>query len=73
MDICPSPGGIWLDRVELEIIMVIGEEALIDGGVSVDETYSDVHYQEGPNHAKRAYPKRRKRGGMFENLLEIFD
>ena len=74
MDICPSSGGIWLDRGELEkIIMAIREEALIDSGVSADDAYSDVHYHESPQRAQQGYPKRRKRGGMFDNLLEIFD
>lgn len=71
MDICPSSGGIWLDRGELEkIIMAIREEALMDGGVPAEEAYGDVHYHEKPR-AER--PKRRKREGMFETLLDIFD
>lgn len=74
MDICPSSGGIWLDRGELEkIIMAIREEALVDGGVSADEAHSDVHSHESPQRSHQGYPKRRKRGSMFENLLEIFD
>lgn len=74
MDICPTSGGIWLDRVELEkIIMAIREEALVDGGVSTDEAYSDVHYHESPQRKKQGYPKRRKRSSMFDNLLDIFD
>ena len=74
MDICPSSGGIWLDRGELEkIIMAIREEALVDSGISADEAYSDVHYHESPHRAQQGYPKRRKRSSMFDNLLEIFD
>ena len=74
MDICPSSGGIWLDRGELEkIIMAIREEALVDGGVATDEAYADVHYHEDPRREQQAYPKRRKRSSMFDNLLEIFD
>ena len=57
MDICPSSGGIWLDRGELEkIIMAIREEALVDGGISADEAYSDVHYHESPNRKQQGYP-----------------
>ena len=74
MDICPSSGGIWLDRGELEkIIMAIREEALVDSGISAEEAYSDVHYHESPHRSQQGYPKRRKRGSMFDNLLEIFD
>ena len=33
LDICPTSGGIWVDRGELEkIIMGVREEALMDGG-----------------------------------------
>ncbi|MCY4178827.1 MAG: zf-TFIIB domain-containing protein [Litoreibacter sp.] len=74
MDICPTSGGIWLDRGELEkIIMAIREEALVDGGVAAEEAYSDVHYHESPQRAQQTYPKRRKRSSMFDNLLDIFD
>ncbi len=74
MDICSSSGGIWLDRGELEkIIMAIREEALVDSGVSADEAYRDVHYHESPKRMQQGYPKRRKRSSMFDNLLEIFD
>ena len=74
MDICTTSGGIWLDRGELEkIIMAIREDALMDGGVSAEEAYGDVHYHEHPERLDRERPKRRKRSGMFENLLDIFD
>lgn len=71
MDICPTSGGIWLDRGELEkIIMAIREEALMDGGVSAEDAYGDVHYHEAPQQAR---PKRRKRDSMFDTILDIFD
>ena len=74
MDICTTSGGIWLDRGELEkIIMAIREEALMDGGVSADEAYGDVHYHETPRESRQAPPKRRKRESMFDSLLDIFD
>ena len=74
MDICPSSGGIWLDSGELEkIIIAIRQEALVDSGISADEAYSDVHYHENPQRMQQGHPKRRKRGSMFDNLLEIFD
>ena len=74
MDICPSSGGIWLDRGELEkIIMAIREEALMDGGVPAEEAYCDVHYHESPQRAQQPRPKRRKRESLFDNILDIFD
>ncbi len=74
MDICTTSGGIWLDRGELEkIIMAIREEALMDGGVSAEDAYGDVHYHESPPETRQDRPKRRKRESMFESLLDIFD
>ena len=74
MDICKTSGGIWLDRGELEkIIMAIREEALMDGGVPAEEAYGDVHYHEVPAAQQQSRPKRRKRESLFENLLDIFD
>lgn len=74
MDTCTTSGGIWLDRGELEkIIMAIREEALMDGGVSADEAYGDVHYHERPQRVQNERPKRRKRESMFDTLLDIFD
>ena len=73
MDICTSSGGIWLDRGELEkIIMAIREEALMDSGVSAEDAYGDVHYHESRDrHQSR--PKRRQRERMFDSILDIFD
>lgn len=74
MDICTASGGIWLDRGELEkIIMAVRGEALMDGGVSAQDAYDDVHYHESPQRTPENRPKRRKREGMFETLLDIFD
>ena len=74
IDICTSSGGIWLDRGELErIIMAIREEALMDGGVSAEEAHGDVHYHEEPRRAERPRPNRRKRESMFESIMDIFD
>ena len=74
MDICPTSGGIWLDRGELEkIIMAIREEALVDGGYSAEDAYGDVHYHEAPERTRRDRPQRRKRESMFDTILDIFD
>lgn len=74
IDICQTSGGIWLDRGELEkIIMTIREEALVDGGFSAKQAYDDVHYHEQSRRKHHETPKRSKRNGLFENLLDIFD
>ncbi|MEM8690650.1 MAG: zf-TFIIB domain-containing protein [Pseudomonadota bacterium] len=74
IDICPTSGGVWLDRGELEkIIMAIREEALMDGGVSAEDAYGDAHYHENPSRMQQGRPKRRKRDSMFDTILDIFD
>ncbi|MEL6839370.1 MAG: zf-TFIIB domain-containing protein [Pseudomonadota bacterium] len=74
IDICTTSGGIWLDKGELEkIIMAIREEALMDGGIPAEEAYGDAHYYESPRPTRQARPKRRKRESMFESIMDIFD
>lgn len=74
IDICTTSGGIWLDRGELEkIIIAIREEALMDGGVSAEDAYGDVHYHESPQRMQQDRPKRRKRESVFDTILDIFD
>ena len=77
MDVCTTSGGIWLDRGELEkIIMAIREEALMDGRVSQQDAYADTHYHESYRdqpREQRGRPPRRKRESMFDSILDIFD
>lgn len=77
IDICQTSGGIWLDKGELEkIIMMIREEALQDAGaqnVHVERSFDDEQtYQQQPQ-AGQQRPKRRKRESVFDNLMDIFD
>ena len=74
IDICTTSGGIWLDKGELEkIIMGVREEALMDSGVSAEEAYDDAHYYQAPQATRHERPKRRKREGIFDTLMDIFD
>lgn len=77
IDICQTSGGIWLDKGELEkIIMMIREEALQDGGghgtVEADAYDDEPSYDRG-SRARQDRPQRRKRESVFENLMDIFD
>ena len=78
IDICPTSGGIWLDKGELEkIIMMIREEALQDGGPhgGADTAAYDArptNYQRQPEYREQR-PQRRKRESIFDNLMDIFD
>ncbi|MDX8354019.1 zf-TFIIB domain-containing protein [Cognatiyoonia sp. IB215182] len=74
IDICQTSGGIWLDKGELEkIIMMIREEALHDGGGQ--DTYVDDGYDDRDTYRGQAprKGKGRKRESVFENLMDIFD
>ena len=82
IDICPTSGGIWLDKGELEkIIMMIREEALGEGGTpsrAEPAPYDDrPAYQSPPQmqerHMHERRPQRRKRESIFDNLMDIFD
>ncbi len=71
MDICKTSGGIWLDRGELEkIIIAIREEALVESGVPAEEAYDDTHYHQAPVETRQERPKRES---MFETIMDIFD
>ncbi len=77
IDICQTSGGIWLDKGELEkIIMMIREEALQDGGAhqaSDAETYYEEPAYQEPRQTRQQRPQRRKRESVFENIMDIFD
>ena len=77
IDICQTSGGIWLDKGELEkIIMVIREEALQDTGAvgaSAEDAYGDEEYFESRARTDQRRPKRKKRDSVFENIMDIFD
>jgi Zn-finger nucleic acid-binding protein len=77
IDICQTSGGVWLDRGELEkIIVMIREEALREaGGHDVppappyDRDPRSMAQRPGTQHR----PQGKKRDSMFDNLMDIFD
>ncbi|MEM1410178.1 MAG: zf-TFIIB domain-containing protein [Pseudomonadota bacterium] len=76
MDICPSSSGIWLDKGELEkIIMMIRQEAMEDAVPSAPpaEAYHEEPEYEPRYESRERRPKSRKREGLFESLMDIFD
>lgn len=73
IDICQTSGGIWLDRGELEkIIMMIREEALREGG-GQPRSGSDGFDDRGASATRAQRPAKRKRESVFDNLMDIFD
>ena len=77
MDICQTSGGIWLDKGELEkIIMMIREEALEDGGAyggSQAQSYERAPAYDDRHASRQQRPQKRKRESVFENIMDIFD
>ncbi|MEL7097237.1 MAG: zf-TFIIB domain-containing protein [Pseudomonadota bacterium] len=75
IDICPTSGGIWLDKGELEkIIMMIRQEALDEQGPPPAPAASyDTDYEEPRYAAREERPRRKKRDSIFDNLMDIFD
>ncbi|WP_425040589.1 zf-TFIIB domain-containing protein [Primorskyibacter sp. S187A] len=82
LDICPTSGGIWLDKGELEkIIMMIREEAMQDAGMPPPPPSGRVSggYQSQSRAAHGTYapqghpPRKKKRDGLFDSLMDIFD
>ncbi|MEM1266906.1 MAG: zf-TFIIB domain-containing protein [Pseudomonadota bacterium] len=77
IDICQTSGGIWLDKGELEkIIMMIREEALEDGGAhraSPARSYGHEESDRDRPQTRQQRPQRRERDSVFENLMDIFD
>jgi Zn-finger nucleic acid-binding protein len=72
MDICPTSGGIWLDKGELEkIIMMIREEALREAGTR--DGGGGVTHAGGHDPGRDGRPRERKRDSLFDNLMDIFD
>lgn len=74
IDICPTSGGIWLDKGELEkIIMMIREEALQEsGGYDGYEEPAPARAQPRQRQAEQRRP-REKRDSIFDNIMDIFD
>jgi Zn-finger nucleic acid-binding protein len=77
IDICPTSGGIWLDKGELEkIIMMIREEALAEAGAqgaSGDRGRQDMARATDASRSGGTRPQGRKRDSMFDNIMDIFD
>ena len=83
IDVCQSSGGIWLDRGELEkIMMMIRQEALqeaqVAGAASAPPPPPSQQAYARQDHDRRDYDDRRerprkKRDGVLDNLMDIFD
>ncbi len=79
IDVCPTSGGIWLDKGELEKLMnLLKEEAMNDQPPSRShdpkDHYSRERYHDDDDHDDDDHYGRghRKKGGM-SRMMDIFD
>jgi hypothetical protein len=82
IDVCPTSGGIWLDKGELEKIMAILKEDAINDQPSFsrgrprgdDDEYED---DDDDDYYNRSHENRRgyggKRQGKMSRIMDIFD
>lgn len=83
IDICPTTGGIWLDKGELEKLMVLlKEEAMNDQPAAHrqghEERHSRQHYDyddhdDDDDRHHRGYDRSQKRKGKMSRIMDIFD
>ncbi len=74
MDVCPSCGGIWLDRGELEKLTVAEERYYDSGRPRRDDDDDDDDRRRGGSGQGLgpSGSQRRKRGGFLGNILDSF-
>jgi uncharacterized protein len=76
IDACPECRGVWLDRGELDKILV-KERQLAAGGGADDEFFAEVEGRRDPGRRherdddERQGGRRRKRRGLLEDLLDF--
>lgn len=84
IDVCPTSGGIWLDKGELEKLMVILKEE-----AGNDQPYSSSHREEvrhsqsrhsdydddddDDRHGRTSYDRSNKKKSKMSRMMDIFD
>lgn len=87
LDICPTSGGVWLDKGELEKLMALIKEAA-EAETANHSTMSRQHYDEGKHYARSSSHHNYKRDddnddyyragshkkkSSLHKVMEIFD
>jgi len=68
-DVCPTTGGVWLDKGELEkVIALVKEEVLQESGAHRPR-YRDRDVE----HDDDGYSRNRNSGGKRSRLSDLFD
>lgn len=76
IDVCPTSGGVWLDKGELEKIMAAIQNSIANEQQQMAQYVAPEHKQQfeqryDPKHYKKG--KREKGDGIFGEILDIFD
>ena len=76
IDACPTCRGVWLDRGELDKILVM-ERRLERGGEADEDFFGEMEgrrrseRKEAPRYEPEHEPPRRRRRGLLEELLDF--
>ncbi len=86
IDVCPTSGGIWLDKGELEKLMIIlKEESGNDQPYSSNQRedvrhsqprhsdYDDEDDDDDERHGRSSYDRGNKKKGKMSRMMDIFD
>lgn len=86
LDVCPTSGGVWLDKGELEKLMALMKEAaeeeerMFSARPQREERYEEPRYREDeyrkPHYKERDdyhYKGKHKKKGALHQMMEIFD
>lgn len=86
LDVCPTSGGVWLDKGELEKLMALMKEAaeeearMFSARPQREERYEEPRYREDEyrkshykEHDDYHYKGKHKKKGALHQMMEIFD
>lgn len=75
IDVCPTSGGIWLDKGELEKLMhFLREETMQEqSAIQSNQRYASYGHDDHNAHAKHGYNKKYKKKSKINEIIDLFD
>lgn len=82
IDVCPTSGGIWLDKGELEKLMIIlkeesGNDQPYSSNQREDARHSQTRHSDyddgGDDDDRSSYDRGHKKKGKMSRMMDIFD